>query len=75
LAKKYQVINVRPLTYKQVAKRAGNPKAYQAVGNALHKNHNPKIPCHRVVKTGGDIGGYNRGVGNKIKLLTREGYF
>ncbi|HAT73755.1 MAG: Methylated-DNA/protein-cysteine methyltransferase [Candidatus Moranbacteria bacterium GW2011_GWF2_36_839] len=61
------------LTYKKVAKEAGNPKAYRAVGNILHKNHNLKIPCHRVICSNGEIGGYNRGEKEKRKLLTREG--
>ncbi|MDO8555254.1 MAG: MGMT family protein [bacterium] len=36
--------------------------AYRAVGNILNKNHDPKIPCHRVIRTDGKLGGYNRGV-------------
>jgi len=60
------------LTYQQVAQKAGRPKAYRAVGNILNKNHNPKIPCHRVIRSDGKIGGYNRGVAKKIKLLRQE---
>jgi O-6-methylguanine DNA methyltransferase len=63
----------KTLTYKEVARRAGNPKAYRAVGNILNKNHNPKIPCHRVVRSDGTPGGYNRGRANKIKILKKEG--
>lgn len=62
----------KTLTYKQVAKLAGSPNAYRAVGNIISKNYNPKIPCHRVVRSDGGMGGYNRGVGNKIKLLKKE---
>ena len=40
----------KTLTYKQVAKLAGKPRAYRAVGNILNKNYNPKIPCHRVIR-------------------------
>lgn len=38
------------LTYQEVARRAGSPRAYRAVGNILNKNYDPKIPCHRVVR-------------------------
>lgn len=61
------------LTYKKVAEKAGNPKAYRAVGNILNKNYNPNIPCHRVICSDGKIGGYNRGKKEKNKLLTQEG--
>lgn len=60
------------MTYMQVAKLAGSPKAYRAVGNILNKNYDSKIPCHRVIRSDGKIGGYNRGVQNKIKLLRKE---
>jgi methylated-DNA-[protein]-cysteine S-methyltransferase len=60
------------LTYKEVAKRAGQSKAYRAVGNILNKNYNPKIPCHRVIRSDGKIGGYNRGAENKARLLKNE---
>jgi len=61
------------LTYKQVAERAGHPKSWRAVGNILNKNRNPKIPCHRVIRSDGKIGDYNRGSKNKIALLKKEG--
>lgn len=60
------------LTYKEVAKKAGKPKAYRAVGNILNKNYNPDIPCHRVVRSDGKLGGYNRGADKKRKLLESE---
>lgn len=69
-------------TYKEVAKLAGFPGAWRAVGNILrhsaelsrsHKNKNPKIPCHRVIKSDGKIGGYNRGTKKKTALLKKEG--
>lgn len=60
-------------TYKEIAKIAGNPRAYRAVGNILNKNYNPKIPCHRVVGSDGKIGGYNRGAKKKLALLKKEG--
>lgn len=62
------------LTYKEVARRAGNPKAYRAVGNILNKNYDKKIPCHRVVCSDGRLGGYNKGDLNKKKMLISEGY-
>jgi O-6-methylguanine DNA methyltransferase len=60
------------LTYKEVAKRAGNPKAARAVGAILRTNFNPDIPCHRVIKSDGTLGGYNRGILNKKKILLQE---
>lgn len=63
----------RVSTYKIVAQKL-NSKAYRAVGNALNKNKTPiLIPCHRVVKSDGEIGGYSRGIKEKIKLLREEG--
>ena len=59
-------------TYKEVAQLAGRPKAYRAVGNILNTNYNPAIPCHRVVRSDGKTGGYNRGVEKKRVLLKRE---
>jgi methylated-DNA-[protein]-cysteine S-methyltransferase len=61
------------LTYKEVAKLAGNAKAYRAVGNILNTNYNPEIPCHRVVRSDGKTGGYNRGLENKKRILKAEG--
>ncbi len=60
------------LTYGEVANRVGAPRAARAVGNILNKNYNPDIPCHRVVRSDGDAGGYNRGRNMKIKLLKLE---
>ena len=61
------------MTYKKVAKLAGRPKAWRAVGNILNRNQNPKIPCHRVIKSDGRVGGYNYGERKKIALLKEEG--
>jgi O-6-methylguanine DNA methyltransferase len=61
------------LTYKQVAELAGNPKACRAVGNILNKNYNPNIPCHRVIRSDGQSGGYNRGNKKKEEVLKSEG--
>ncbi|MDP2630700.1 MAG: L-threonylcarbamoyladenylate synthase [Candidatus Uhrbacteria bacterium] len=60
------------LTYKEVAKRAGSPRAYRAVGNILSKNYDPSIPCHRVIRSDGKTGGYNRGEDRKQGILRAE---
>ena len=62
----------KTMTYKQVAILAGNSKASRAVGAILKTNFNPKIPCHRVIRSDGKPGGYNRGAQNKIKILKQE---
>ena len=62
----------KTLTYKEVARRAGSPNAYRAVGAALKTNFDPKIPCHRVIGSDGKMHGYNRGIENKWKLLKKE---
>ena len=60
-------------TYKQIANRL-NTKAYRAVGNAMAKNPNPiVVPCHRVIKSDGYIGGYVLGIKKKNSLLKNEG--
>lgn len=61
------------MTYKQVAHLAGRPRAYRAVGNILSKNHDLRVPCHRVIRSNGSPGGYNKGTADKIKLLKKEG--
>ena len=61
------------MSYKQVAELAGFPQAFRAVGNVLNKNRDSKIPCHRVIRSDGKIGGYNRGANKKALLLKKEG--
>ncbi len=63
----------KTLSYKEVATLAGRPRACRAVGNILNKNHDPKIPCHRVVRSNGKVGGYNGGSKRKIEILLAEG--
>ncbi len=63
----------RVMTYKQVAVKLGKPGASRAVGNILATNFDPKIPCHRVIRSDGGLGGYNRGLANKRKILRKEG--
>ncbi len=62
------------LSYKEVARRAGKPMAYRAVGNILNKNIDPTVPCHRVIRSNGKIGGYRDGTQFKIKRLREEGF-
>jgi O-6-methylguanine DNA methyltransferase len=60
-------------TYKWVAAKIGSPRAYRAVGQALKNNPYPLIiPCHRVVASGGKIGGYAWGLKTKKYLLNLE---
>jgi methylated-DNA-[protein]-cysteine S-methyltransferase len=62
-------------TYKELSRYIGT-RAYRAVGHALAQNPNaPQIPCHRVVKSNGEIGGYSApgGMRKKIKILNCEG--
>ena len=79
-SKVYEVVKKIPkgkvLTYKQVARLAGSPKAFRAVGSAMRKNPDIKtIPCHRVVGSDGAMHGYSagQGISTKIKLLKKEG--
>lgn len=60
------------LTYKEVAIIAGKPGAQRAVGNILSTNFDPTIPCHRVIRSDGKLGGYNRGLPEKEKKLKAE---
>ena len=62
-------------TYKQVATEAGNALAFRAAGNALGSNPIPIIvPCHRILHSGGGLGGYTGGLERKRVLLGAEGY-
>ncbi|HSR89626.1 MAG TPA: MGMT family protein [Candidatus Udaeobacter sp.] len=74
--KVYAVVKKIPkgqtLTYKQVAQKIGQPKAYRAVGTALSKNYAPDIPCHRVIRSDGKLGSYNRGAEQKKLILKKE---
>jgi len=77
--KVYEVVRNIPrgkvLTYAEVAAKAGKPKASRAVGYWMSKNYDTNIPCHRVVRSDGKIGDYNRGgPKKKFELLLKEGY-
>jgi len=63
-------------TYLEVAQAINRPKAVRAVANAIGKNpYAPKIPCHRVIRTDGSLGGYSGpgGIKTKKKMLKSEG--
>lgn len=63
----------KTLSYKEVAHRADNPRAARAVGNIMKANKDPKVPCHRVIRSDGKTGGYNRGENLKRAILRKEG--
>ena len=62
----------KTMTYKEVAARAGRPNAFRAVGNIMSQNYNPKIPCHRVVRSDGTVGNYNRGGARRKGQLLKD---
>ncbi len=62
------------MTYKEVATQAGNIKASRAVANIMAANYDLDVPCHRVVRSDGTLGGYNRGgTDKKQEILLAEG--
>lgn len=62
------------LTYQAVAARAGSPGAARAVGTIMANNYHKDVPCHRVIRSDGTLGQYNRGgTAAKKKLLVSEG--
>lgn len=62
------------MTYKEVAIAAGNPRAARAVARVMAANYDLNVPCHRVVRTDGALGGYNRGgITKKREILQAEG--
>ncbi len=65
----------KTLSYTEVAQKAGSQYAFRAVGSILKKNFDPNIPCHRVIKSNGQAGQYNRGAEQKIKRLQSEGVY
>jgi len=69
-----QIPKGQVLTYKEVAYAAGKPAAARAVANIMAKNYDPTVPCHRVIRSDGTLGGYNRGgVSRKRAILQSEG--
>ena len=76
--KVYEALKIIPrgkvVTYADIARYLKNPHAARAVGNALNKNPNaPMVPCHRVVRSDGSIGGYAFGPKKKSAILKKEG--
>ena len=64
----------KSMTYKEVAARAGNAKAARAVGAIMRTNYDESIPCHRVIRSDGSVGEYNRGGSlRKSAILKMEG--
>jgi O-6-methylguanine DNA methyltransferase len=64
----------RVTTYAEIARAIHAPRAARAVGNALNASPGmPRVPCHRVVKASGELGGFASGSAEKKKLLEREG--
>jgi len=61
----------KTMTYKQVAAKAGNPKAARAVGAVMRTNYLKDVPCHRVVHSDGTIGNYNRGGATRKRAMLR----
>ncbi len=62
------------MTYGDVAREAGSPRAARAVGAVMKTNYDPTVPCHRVIRSNGMIGNYNRGgQRKKMALLRAEG--
>lgn len=63
------------MTYKEVAYAAGKPGAARAVANTMAANYDETVPCHRVIRSDGGLGGYNRGgTEKKRSILESEGY-
>lgn len=60
------------VTYKEIA-RALNTNACRQAGRAMKENNNKNISCYKVIKSNGEIGGFNRGKKEKIKLLKKDG--
>lgn len=74
----YKIPKGKTITYKELAKRVGKPNAVRAVGNAAGTNLYPVIiPCHRVIRSDGSLGGYSGkgGVKTKRMLLMKKGVF
>jgi methylated-DNA-[protein]-cysteine S-methyltransferase len=63
----------RVSTYAIIARSIGKPGATRAVGNALNRNRSQSVPCHRVVRSDGKVGGFAHGAGRKIAMLESEG--
>ncbi len=68
-----QIPKGKVTTYREIAHALGT-KAYRAVGQAMNRNPNlVEVPCHRVVKSNGELGGYATGSARKLEFLIQEG--
>ena len=66
------ILSGKVLTYKQVAEKAGSPRAYRTVGNILKKNYDPVVSCHHVVCSDENVSDHNGGARKKESLLKKE---
>ena len=65
----------KTMSYGEVARKAGAPRAARAVGSVMSHNFDPTVPCHRVVRSDGGVGNYNRPPPmRKMELLMEEAY-
>jgi O-6-methylguanine DNA methyltransferase len=76
-AKVIEVVKAIPkgsvLSYREVAEKVGSPRAYRAVGTIMKNNHDPLVPCHRVIKSSSEPGKFNGGEKEKeLKLLAEN---
>lgn len=62
----------KTLSYKAVAEKVHNPRAARAVAQVMAKNFDPTVPCHRVIRNDGTVGGYNRGGEKRKRELLQE---
>lgn len=77
--KVYEIVKKIPrgkvMTYKEIAKAINRPRACRVIGNVLNKNIDPTVPCHRVIRSDGLMGGFKEGTKKKIELLKNEKVF
>ena len=62
----------KTLSYKEVAVKAGSPNASRAVGSIVARNKDKNIPCHRVIRSDGKLGGYNGLRGRSKKSILKK---
>ena len=74
LAETFEIPKGKVSTYSRMVEKIGKPRAYRAVANALHKNPlAPIVPCHRVVRSNGNIVGTKEAIEAHRRLLEKEG--
>lgn len=62
----------KTMTYKEIAKGAGSPQASRAVGSIMKANYDETVPCHRVIRSDGKVGDYNRGGEDAKRALLKQ---